>query len=29
VLRLNFEGPNVEAVDDLVEQVAAIIKEES
>ena len=29
VLRLNVEGPNEEAVDDLVEQVAAIIKEES
>jgi len=29
VLRLNVEGPNEVAVDDLVEQVAAIIKEES
>ncbi len=29
VLRLNVEGPNAEAVDDLVEQVASIIKEES
>ncbi len=29
VLRLNVEGPDQEAVDDLVEQVAAIIKEES
>jgi phosphomannomutase len=29
VLRLNVEGPDAEAVDDLVEQVAAIIKEES
>ncbi len=29
VLRLNVEGPDDEAVDDLVEQVSAIIKEES
>jgi len=29
VLRLNVEGPDPEAVDDLVEQVAGIIKEES
>jgi phosphomannomutase len=29
VLRLNVEGPDAEAVDDLVERVAAIIKEES
>lgn len=29
VLRLNVEGPDQEAVDDLVEQVAAIIKEET
>jgi len=29
VLRLNVEGPDVEAVDDLVARVAAIIKEES
>jgi phosphomannomutase len=29
VLRLNVEGPNDEAVDDLVDQVAGIIKEES
>ena len=29
VLRLNVEGPDEEAVDDLVERVAAIIKEES
>ena len=29
VLRLNVEGPDQEAVDDLVEQVAGIIKEES
>ncbi len=29
VLRLNVEGPDQEAVDDLVEQVASIIKEES
>jgi phosphomannomutase len=29
VLRLNVEGPDEEAVDDLVEQVSAIIKEES
>jgi phosphomannomutase len=29
VLRLNVEGPDAEAVDDLVEQVASIIKEDS
>ncbi len=29
VLRLNVEGPDAEAVDDLVERVGAIIKEES
>jgi len=29
VLRLNVEGPDAEAVDDLAERVAAIIKEES
>ncbi len=29
VLRLNVEGPDAEAVDDLVERVAGIIKEES
>ncbi len=29
VLRLNVEGPDAEAVDDLVKQVGAIIKEES
>ena len=29
VLRLNVEGPDDEAVEELVEQVAAIIKEES
>jgi phosphomannomutase len=29
VLRLTVEGPDAEAVDDLVEQVASIIKEDS